>query len=74
MKLSRAWACGGLFAALPGLAAAADIDGAALSVLWGVPFAVKDNIDVAGMPTTAASTPAALAAARIDAASLTATR
>lgn len=39
MKFSRGLAVAGFLAALPGLALAADIDGAALSVLWGVPFA-----------------------------------
>ena len=39
MKFSRGLAVAGLLTALPGLALAADIDGSALSVLWGVPFA-----------------------------------
>ena len=38
-KLSRGLACATLLGALPGLAAAADLDGSQLSVLWGVPFA-----------------------------------
>lgn len=39
MKFSRGLAVAGLLAALPGLALAADMDGSALSMLWGVPFA-----------------------------------
>ncbi len=35
-------------------AAALEAEGPRDSPLWGVPFAVKDNIDIAGMPTTAA--------------------
>jgi allophanate hydrolase len=36
------------------LAAANALEGKPRGPLWGVPFAVKDNIDLAGLPTTAA--------------------
>ncbi len=35
-------------------AAALETEGACGRLLWGVPFAVKDNLDVSGLPTTAA--------------------
>lgn len=53
MKISRWLALAGI-AALPGMAMAADIDGSALSVLWGVPFAGL-LLSIALMPLLAPS-------------------
>ena len=39
MKLSRVWAAAACGVMMPAMANAAEIDGSALSVLWGVPFA-----------------------------------
>lgn len=36
------------------IAAARALSESSLTPLWGIPFAVKDNMDVAGMPTSAA--------------------
>ena len=41
-------------AAILARAATLEAEGAQGRALWGVPFAVKDNIDAAGLPTTAA--------------------
>ena len=53
--ISRVAGCGRFARAAEALVAAGPPD--ADQPLWGMPFAVKDNIDCAGLPTTAACPP-----------------